>query len=113
MKSPGAPSLRRDVERAFWREIAKGLSSEDAAHAVGVSSAAGVRWFRERGGMATLLRDPVSCRYLCFAEREEIGRSGRLSGLLERQVGVDAAAAEVAEGDQRGPVRGSRRSGVR
>ena len=22
--------------------------------------------------MATLLRDPVSCRYLCFAEREEI-----------------------------------------
>src|SRR5204863_7970505 len=72
MKSPGKPSHRRDVERWFWREIAKGLSSADAAHAVGVSSAAGVRWFRERGGMATLLRDPVSCRYLCFAEREEI-----------------------------------------
>src|SRR3954452_14422203 len=72
MKSPGKPSHRREVERWFWREIAKGLSSEDAAAAVGVSSAAGVRWFRERGGMATLLRDPVSCRYLCFAEREEI-----------------------------------------
>ncbi len=33
--------------------------------------------------MATLLRDPVSCRYLCFAEREEIallrfeGKGGR------------------------------------
>ena len=72
MKSPGKPSHRRDVERRFWREIAKGLSSEDAAHAVGVSSAAGVRWFRERGGMATFLLDWVSCRYLCFAEREEI-----------------------------------------
>ena len=47
----GAPSLRREVERAFWREIAKGLTSEDAAVAVGVSQAAGSRWFRERGGM--------------------------------------------------------------
>src|SRR3954451_20448413 len=72
MKSPGKPSHRREVERWFWREIVKGLSSEDAAAAAGVSSAAGVRWFRERGGMATLLGDPVSCRYLCFAEREEI-----------------------------------------
>jgi IS30 family transposase len=72
MKSPGHPSHRREVELWFWREIAKGLSTEDAAAAVGVSSAAGVRWFRERGGMATLLRDPSSCRYLCFAEREEI-----------------------------------------
>jgi len=72
VKSPGKPSHRREVELWFWREIAKGLSTEDAAAAVGVSSAAGVRWFRERGGMATLLRDAVSCRYLCFAEREEI-----------------------------------------
>jgi hypothetical protein len=24
MKSPGKPSLRRDVERVFWRRIAKG-----------------------------------------------------------------------------------------
>src|SRR3954449_4632228 len=72
MKSPGKPSHRREVELWFWREIAKGLSSEDAAAAVGVSSAAGVRWFRERGGMATLLRDPETCRYLCCAEREEI-----------------------------------------
>src|SRR5215218_8964144 len=72
MKSPGKPSHRREVELWFWREIAKGVSSEDAAAAVGVTSAAGVRWFRERGGMATLLRDAETCRYLCFAEREEI-----------------------------------------
>ena len=31
MKSPGKPSLRRDVERSFWRKVAEGLSSEEAA----------------------------------------------------------------------------------
>lgn len=72
MKSPGKPSLRRDVERLFWREIAKGLSSEDAALAVGASQAAGSRWFRERGGMPTFMLDPISGRYLSFQEREEI-----------------------------------------
>src|SRR5215216_7331646 len=72
MKSPGKPSHRRDVERAFWRRVAEGLSSEDAASAVGVSQVVGSRWFRERGGVATFMLDEVSCRYLCFEEREEI-----------------------------------------
>lgn len=72
MKSPGAPSLRREIERAFWREIAKGLTSEEAAVAVGASSAAGSRWFRERGGMPTFMVSPRTGRYLSFAEREEI-----------------------------------------
>ena len=72
LKSPGAPSLRRDVERLFWRRVAEGLSSEDAALAVGASSAAGSRWFRERGGMPTFMLAPLSGRYLCFEEREEI-----------------------------------------
>src|SRR5215210_6936151 len=72
MKSPGAPSLRRDVERLFWCEIAKGRSSEGAALAVGASQAAGSRWFRERGGMATFMLKPLSGRYLSFEEREEI-----------------------------------------
>jgi IS30 family transposase len=72
MKSPGKPSHRRDVERAFWRRIAEGSSSTDAALAVGVSQAVGSRWFRERGGVATFMLEPVSCRYLCFEEREEI-----------------------------------------
>src|SRR4051812_31961221 len=102
MKSPGKPSHRREVELWFWREIAKGLSSEDAAAAVGVSSAAGVRWFRERGGMATLLRDPVSCRYLCFAEREEIALlRGEGKGVREiardRPVAVDDLARAAAQ----------------
>jgi transposase len=60
------------VERLFWREITKGLSSEDAAAAVGVSRATGSRWFRERGGMPTFMLDPISGRYLSFQEREEI-----------------------------------------
>jgi hypothetical protein len=72
-KSPGAPSLRRDVERLFWREVAKGLSSEEAAVAVGASGAAGSRWFRERGGMPTFMLEPVTGRYLSFEERELIG----------------------------------------
>ncbi|MDV9202766.1 IS30 family transposase, partial [Streptomyces sp. Wh19] len=46
MKSPGKPSLRRNVERLFWHEIGKGLTSEEAAIAVGASQAAGSRWFR-------------------------------------------------------------------
>ena len=72
MKSPGAPSLRREVERLFWREIGQGLSSDEAAVAVGASGAAGSRWFRERGGMPTFLRTPIAGRYLSFAEREQI-----------------------------------------
>ena len=72
MKSPGKPSLRRDVERLFWCEIAKGLTSEDAALAVGASQAAGSRWFRERGGMPTFMLAPVTGRYLSYEEREEI-----------------------------------------
>ena len=70
MRSPGKPSLRRDVERQFWCEIAKGLTSEDAA--VGASQAAGGRWFRERGGMPTFMTVPLTGRYLSFPEREEI-----------------------------------------
>jgi len=72
LRSPGAPSLRRDVERLFWHRVAEGLSSEDAALVVGASSAAGSRWFRERGGMPTFMLAPLSGRYLCFEEREEI-----------------------------------------
>jgi IS30 family transposase len=72
MKSPGRPSLRREVQRAFWREIAKGLSSEQAGVVVGASGAAGSRWFREGGGMASVDPAALSGRYLSFAEREEI-----------------------------------------
>lgn len=90
MKSPGKPSLRRDVERLFWREVAKGLSSEDAAAVVGVSQAAGTRWFRERGGMPTFLINSITGRYLSFEEREVIALlKAQGSGVREiaRQIG--------------------------
>jgi IS30 family transposase len=71
MKSPGAPSHRREVEREFWCQIATGGTSEEAAIAVGVSQAVGARWFRHRGGMPIDL-SPSTGRYLSFHEREEI-----------------------------------------
>jgi len=64
--------LRREVQRAFRREIAKGLTSAEAGVAVGASQAAGSRWFREGGGMPPVDPAPLSGRYLSFAEREEI-----------------------------------------
>jgi hypothetical protein len=73
MRSPGAPSHRREIERKFWVQIATGITSEKAAEAAGVSQAAGSRWFRHRGGMPLFMSKPVSDKYLSFAEREEIG----------------------------------------
>jgi len=72
VKSPGAPCHRREVERGFWREIAKGLLPEEAAKAVGASQAVGSRWFRHGGGMAPMDLARLTGRYLSFAEREEI-----------------------------------------
>ena len=73
MRSPGAPSLRREVERQFCAEIATGITSGKAAQAVGVSQAVGSRWFRHRGGMPLFMSKPVSDGYLSLAERGEIG----------------------------------------
>jgi IS30 family transposase len=73
MRSPGRPSVgRREERQRFWRAIAAGRSSEEAAAAAGVSAAVGVRWFREGGGMPSVSLRPLSGRYLSFAEREEI-----------------------------------------
>ncbi len=72
MKSPGAPSHRREVERQFWRVIATGVTSEAAAAEVGVSQAVGSRWFRHGGGMPPMSLAEPTGRYLSFAEREEI-----------------------------------------
>jgi transposase len=73
MWSPGRPSAaRREDRRRFWREIAAGRSSEEAAAAAGVSQAVGSRWFRDGGGMPPISLAPLSGRYLSSAEREEI-----------------------------------------
>jgi IS30 family transposase len=73
MRSPGRPPVgRREHKQRFWAAIARGLSSEDAGVAAGVSAPVGVRWFRESGGMDPLPAAPLSGRYLSFAEREEV-----------------------------------------
>jgi hypothetical protein len=97
MKSPGKPSLRRDIERSFWRQISKGLTSEDAAVAVGASPAAGSRWFRQRGGMPTFMIASVSGRYLSFPEREEIALlNGRGVGVREIARRLDRAPSTIS-----------------
>jgi IS30 family transposase len=60
------------VQRTFWRLIARGATTEDAAVEVGVSTPVGSRWFRHAGGMSPISLDEPTGRYLCFAEREEI-----------------------------------------
>jgi hypothetical protein len=39
MRSPGAPSLRQEVERQFWKQVVTGITSEKAAEAVGAVTA--------------------------------------------------------------------------
>jgi IS30 family transposase len=73
MWSPGRPSTARREDRVrFWKAIARGMSSEDAAVEGGVSQAVGSRWFRQAGGMPPITFARVSGRYLSLGEREEI-----------------------------------------
>jgi IS30 family transposase len=90
LRSPGRPpGWQRDQRQSFWLEIAKGISSEEAAVSVGVASAVGTRWFREAGGMRPLSLRPLSSRYLSLSEREEIAileAKGRGVREIARQV---------------------------
>ena len=105
MRSPGRPPvLHRSERRPFWRAIAEGCPSEVAARRSGVSSAVGVRWFRECGGMPpsqlALSAPPPTGRYLSLAEREQIAllrarRHGVREGVLLRP------PKSLAEGHQR------------
>jgi IS30 family transposase len=94
LRSPGRPPPRREVEQEFWRQVARGLTSEDAAAAVGVSGPVGTRWFRHGGGMSPISLAEPSGRYLSFAEREEIAiLKVQCHGVREiaRRVGRDAS----------------------
>src|SRR3954451_17040717 len=72
MRSPGRPMPARHVARAFWRLIAQGKRTEDAAIELGVSTPVAVRWFRHAGGMPPLSLAEPSGRYLPFSEREDL-----------------------------------------
>src|SRR5215210_2403442 len=92
LRSPGRPPPRREVEQEFWRRVAGGLTSEDAAAAVGVSGPVGTRWFRHGGGMSPISLAGPSGRYLSFAEREEIAiRVGRDASTISRELRRNAA----------------------
>ncbi len=89
MRSPGRPMPARHVEREFWRLIAQGKRTEDAALEIGVSTPVGSRWFRHAGGMPPLSLAEPTGRYLSFPEREELA-------LLKAQgLGVRAIAREL------------------
>lgn len=68
MRSPGRPYPPRHVEQEFWRRIAEGMGSEDAAVDVGVSAPVRSRWFRNGGGMPPITLAAPSGRYLSFVE---------------------------------------------
>ena len=66
MRSPGRPRVAgRAEQQRFWKAIARGLSSEEAAVSCGMSSPVGGRWFREGGGMPPISLAPPSARSLC------------------------------------------------
>jgi hypothetical protein len=92
MRSPGRPLPARHVERAFWRLIAQGERTEEAALEIGVSTPVAVRWFRHAGGMPPLSLAEPTGRYLSFSEREEIALL-KAQGLgvreIARQLGRD------------------------
>src|SRR3954464_7924273 len=73
MRSPGRPMPARHVERAFWRLIAQGKRTEEAALEIGVSTPVAVRWFRHAGGMPPLSLAEPTGRYLSFREPEDLG----------------------------------------
>jgi len=78
----GRLRISRVIEREFWLLVHAGVRLERAAVAVGVSPKTGRRWFFEAGGMSPMdLGLPVSTRYLCLADREEIAllRAQRIS----------------------------------
>src|ERR1700678_1177739 len=108
--SLGRPPVAGRAEQGlFWRAIAAGLNSEDAALKAGLSRAVGPRLFRKAGGMPPAMfrssAKPLSGRYLSLAEREEIAllnvqghslreigrRLGRAASTISRELDRNAA----------------------
>jgi IS30 family transposase len=93
------------VQRAFWRLIASGVTTVEAARGVGVSWPVGSRWFRHAGGMPPISLSEPAGRYLSFVGREEIAllhaqeygvrevarRIGRDPGTVSRELRRNAA----------------------
>jgi IS30 family transposase len=106
MRSPGRPpGWRREHLQQFWKAIARGLSSEDAAIAIGLSAAVGGRLFRQAGGMRTISLIPTSGRYLSFTEREEIAiLTARGCGVREIASQLDRSPSTISRELRRNPA---------
>ena len=100
MRSPGRPDPSRVVQRQFWRLIATGITSAEAALAVGMSVPVGTRWFRHAGGMPPIALAEPTGRYLSFEEREEIAILSEFlpRGLSEDELDSAIRAAIAATG---------------
>ena len=113
LRSPGRPPVAwQEHRRRFWALIAEGLSSEDAAMSVGVSTPVGLRWFRKAGGMApstfVAFVQAVVRALPDFVEREEIAMSraeGRWCAGGRPSVGTSAIDDLARAAAQRGNAR--------
>jgi transposase, IS30 family len=89
---PHGVLVPREVRREFWGLVRGGLTPAQAAVELGVSQAAGNKWFRDAGGVLPRVdacpEDP-SRRTITLAERESIGLL-RAAGM-----GVRAIAREL------------------
>ena len=66
------PQSVRSQHRQFWRLVAQGMSTAEAAQSLGVRAGTGVRWFRDAGGMPPMSLVEPTGRFLTLSEREEI-----------------------------------------
>jgi transposase, IS30 family len=75
------------VQRRYWELVAEGTPPRVAGSAVGVSEAAGLLWFRQRGGVNPRLCEPKGQRRprLVPVERDEI-MIGTARGESERSI---------------------------
>lgn len=94
------PAIPVEVRKAFWSQVAAGLSTEKAAGAVGVSRTVGYRWFAASGGVMPRRSERESPtrkasphgRRLSLADREEIAhrlRTGATDAQIAAELGFD------------------------
>ena len=75
----------RETVRVFWRARVAGAGYLASAASAGVSASTGREWVRHAGGVIPDL-EPLSGRYLCQAERDEIS-VGIAAGLSNAEIG--------------------------
>jgi IS30 family transposase len=87
----------RSIQIQFWDGVRAGVSVTEASRRAGISHETGRRWFRQAGGVIGNAPQPLSGRYLCLAEREEISR-GLAGGLSLREIsrGLDRDCGAIS-----------------